>query len=890
MVSSMRKSFLILFLFSFIFEARSASADPWPTQGFFINPRYPDNHGPTYDVMFSAYPDAQSACNLWISTYLSVHSDPDAVPTLRPDQNSPYSNGYICDDGKNVFPDSAYSSASIGPDCFQPPNFPNIQKYSSASITGYMPQYASATTCTCKGIGDFPTPKPGSNYQRYFDTGVCVNTVHRYHEASYCPTVKSDHSVYPLSGNNRFDVALGVMFGRDYKLNYDTITQVPSEQAGISLSELASTSGFGDLWQDDFHKQVFLQGTTVVDPNTGYTKFAGSVIVKHGANTWLSFHADSSTNYVWRSDTDTDKVLFVALSSNGTPQGYSILDTKAVQVESYDGSGVLQRISRASGFDEVYIYSTAVGPNYPTLGLLMSVQQQDASGNMLRAISFNYLRTPVGDVRVSSVVNEAGTSLTFSYVGHNLKRISWPDGSGYEFAYDWPTQPAAVTAVLDVSSSTDPGTVFASYGYDSKGYAISSELSGGVDKFEVTYTKPPVLSVVQIWDAATGVDIFDHVWIPADGASMTAPNGSSSSYGAAVVNGIPRLTSSSHPAGSGCAASTRSLSYDTRGNILSIDDFSGNRTCYSYAGDKNRPLIELTGLPSSKACPASLSGYIPTPVDSAHPEKITSTNWDPFWFIKTKEASPLKFVAFVYNGNTDTYEGGRANCSSKIFPNFGTVPLVCKRYEFSTADSNGANGVGVAPTSSSRTSSYTYDSYGKVLTSTDALQHTTYYSYYDSSSFAGESGYTVGDLKSITNALGQTTNYTAYDKAGRLLSSTDPNSSITTQTYFPQGWLATQTVTATSGIALKTTYEYWSTGLLRAMTMPDGSSLKYTYDAAHRLTDILDSAGNKVHYELDNAGNRISEEVVDSSGTLASKVQRAFDALNRVQSSTGISR
>ncbi len=110
---------------------------------------------------------------------------------------------------------------------------------------------------------------------------------------------------------------------------------------------------------------------------------------------------------------------------------------------------------------------------------------------------------------------------------------------------------------------------------------------------------------------------------------------------------------------------------------------------------------------------------------------------------------------------------------------------------------------------------------------------------------------------------------------------------VTTLSYFPRGWLQTQTVTPAAGAALTTTYAYWSTGLLKTVTMPNASTLNYTYDDAHRLTDVVDGAGNKLHYVLDNVGNRTSEQVSDASGNLASSVARVYDALNRVQSTTG---
>jgi YD repeat-containing protein len=53
-----------------------------------------------------------------------------------------------------------------------------------------------------------------------------------------------------------------------------------------------------------------------------------------------------------------------------------------------------------------------------------------------------------------------------------------------------------------------------------------------------------------------------------------------------------------------------------------------------------------------------------------------------------------------------------------------------------------------------------------------------------------------------------------------------------------------------------TNFSYYPTGLLEQVTLPDGGSLSYTYDAAHRLTQVSDGLGNKIVYTLDAMGNR----------------------------------
>ena len=78
--------------------------------------------------------------------------------------------------------------------------------------------------------------------------------------------------------------------------------------------------------------------------------------------------------------------------------------------------------------------------------------------------------------------------------------------------------------------------------------------------------------------------------------------------------------------------------------------------------------------------------------------------------------------------------------------------------------------------------------------------------------------------------------------------------------------------------------------MLEQATLPDGSSLTYTHDAAHRLTAINDHKGTRVDYTLDAMGNRTAEQVKDPGGVLVTNITRVIDALNRVQQVTGADR
>ena len=74
---------------------------------------------------------------------------------------------------------------------------------------------------------------------------------------------------------------------------------------------------------------------------------------------------------------------------------------------------------------------------------------------------------------------------------------------------------------------------------------------------------------------------------------------------------------------------------------------------------------------------------------------------------------------------------------------------------------------------------------------------------------------------------------------------------------------------------------------MKKATLPDGSFLEYTYDAAHRLTEIEDSEGNRIVYTLDAMGNRTAEQLYDPSSALTQTRTRVFNTLNQLWKEIG---
>jgi YD repeat-containing protein len=169
-----------------------------------------------------------------------------------------------------------------------------------------------------------------------------------------------------------------------------------------------------------------------------------------------------------------------------------------------------------------------------------------------------------------------------------------------------------------------------------------------------------------------------------------------------------------------------------------------------------------------------------------------------------------------------------------------------------------------AATSTSRTWTYTYISFGNVLTAgdprTDVVDKTTY------------TFYTCTTVQAVNDALNHIATYNAH---GQPLTIADPNNVLITLTYdLRQRLSSRQAGTET------TTFTCWPTGLLKKITLPDSSYMQYTYDAAHRLTSNTDSLGNHFDFTLDAMGNGAGESAYDPGSILHRTHTRVFNTLN----------
>jgi len=281
-------------------------------------------------------------------------------------------------------------------------------------------------------------------------------------------------------------------------------------------------------------------------------------------------------------------------------------------------------------------------------------------------------------------------------------------------------------------------------------------------------------------------------------------------------------------------------SYDAAGWVSSRADYNGNLTCYANDPSRGLELVRVEGFAPGSTCPTSLTNY--APASGTRQRKIT-TVWNSTFREPDSITEPNRTTTFTYDSS--------GNALTQTLTDTSVSPNV------------------------SRTWTYTYDSYGRVLTAdgprTDVSDVTTY-TYYTCTT-----GNECGQLHTVTNGAGQTTTYNTYNAYGQPLTLTDPNGILTTLTYD-----ARQRLTGRQTAGETTTVDYWPTGLVKKVTLPDGSYLAYSYDSAHRLTQITDASGNKLAYTLDAMGNRTAEATFDPANALHQTHTRVFNTLSQL--------
>ncbi|NLR75755.1 DUF6531 domain-containing protein [Leeia aquatica] len=396
--------------------------------------------------------------------------------------------------------------------------------------------------------------------------------------------------------------------------------------------------------------------------------------------------------------------------------------------------------------------------------------------------------------QVSELTDPAGQKISYAYDNQgNLASVTWPDTKVRQYSYTTRSPASGYQPGLLTGITDENGAAFARWDYDAEGLATLSEHAGGVDAFRFAYSK----------DASGKLTAVD----------VTSPLNASQHYVLGNSLGVNTILSVSHPLEAG---KQRVQGFDANGNLSQFTDFNGSKTVYSYDLTRNLPTKRVEASGTALA-------------------RTFTTQWHASLALPLKEAGPLLITSYGYDAQGN----------------------LLSRSEQATTDANGSKGFAATVSGTARTWTYTYNSFGQLLTEdgprTDVSDVTSYA--YDAQ----------GNLLSVTDAAGLVTQYGDYDAHGRAQKITAPNGKVTLLSYHPRGWLLKR-----DDAGLITEFAYDGVGQLKQIRRADGKVLDYQYDDAHRLVKVSDNHGNQIRYQRDNAGNVLLEEHSDSSGQLAS--------------------
>ncbi len=462
-----------------------------------------------------------------------------------------------------------------------------------------------------------------------------------------------------------------------------------------------------------------------------------------------------------------------------------------------------------------------------------STETFDLTGRLLSIRSRSGLEETLsydGCGRLGTVTDSFGHSLSLTYSTscapfnpQRLATLTVPGGGTFQYAYD---------SAGRLTSVTDPAGETRQYHYENSSYPLA--LTGITDESAQRYATfgydaggRPNLS-----ELAGGADrVSVAYWgtsIVTPQATVTMPLGATATYNFVTKQGVSKVSTQSAYC-EGCPLNAKSMTYDANGNITIRKDFNNRETRYSYDLARNLETSRTEAYGTPKA-------------------RTITTQWHATFRLPTQTDEPSRRTTFTHDAS--------GNVLTRTVTDLSVTPNV------------------------SRTWTFTYNGFGQELTAdgprTDVSDVTTY-AYYSCST-----GFQCGQLQSVTNAASHVTTYNTYNAHGQPLTITDPNGLITTLTYD-----ARQRVTSRAAGGETTSFEYWPTGLLKKVTLPDLSFIQYTYDAAHRLTQVSDSEGDRIVYTLDAAGNRIKEETFDPSNFLVRLHHRAFNTLNQLWKEIG---
>lgn len=600
-------------------------------------------------------------------------------------------------------------------------------------------------------------------------------------------------------------------FLRTYRSTWGADTSRPEGSLGRAWAHNHTTS---------------LRFTPAIDPV--------SAVINKADGTLRAFGKASGSS-VWTTTNSADALVQEA---NGTWTYRRVEDDATL---AFTADGKLQTLTERNGRTTVYAYDAA--------GQLATIT--NAFGRTL-TLSYNSAGLLV------LVVTPDLRSIAYAYdAAGRLSVVTYPDAKTRTYVYENATYPQALTGILD-----ETGARYATFGYDSQGRAIDTQLAGAVNRYQVIY--------------------------PGGGtATVFDPLGVARTYSYRSTKGQLVVASGSRPSANGGNDAAYRIQ-DANGLVTSEGDFKGTVTSRYWDAIRRLPT------------------YVGQASDS--PEaRGTAMQWHPSFSLPTLIGeSGRRKTAFTYDA--------QGNLLTKAVTDITLSPNVTRSWSWTyTTQSLVAS----ATESNGAVTAYTYDPRGNVIKSTNALGHITSYAYDLANRVTSQTEpngrtttytYDARDRLLTQTVGGQQTTTLTYKPYGSVETISLPTGLVLTYSYDPAhrltGWSnnrgesgsftldgmgnrsAEQIKDSSGAVAWNVVRSINYLNRVYAMTEGSNQTNTFGYDANGELINSTNGLNQSTQYGLD--GLRRIKAVTDAANATATLKYNALDAITEAKDFKGV--